>query len=303
MMIKKLTILTLLMALLACPDVAMAKKKKDNKRQQPQPQQEIRFEPQVKVVDYPIENPMAQLNGEWNLVQIDGDDVNLPRSMRAYLYFDVEAGMLYGNTGTNTLNATYKLDGNKFKVDNVVTTKIDGDYYQRLENRMLNCLNEANTISLLSEGDVEYMLVKHNRDELMKFRRQNLDFINGVWRVMRINETDIPRECDIKIVNDVDMKTVNIISGNNINIINGVMYIDPMIVHGIEFEDLEFRPTRYRWKYFDTETRLLIALEETLYCRKAISGNQIELYTKTLNNRGQFDDKVLVVLQRFDPRY
>ena len=271
MMIKKLTILTLLMALLACPDVAMAKKKKDNKRPQPQPQQEIRFEPQVKVVDYPIENPMAQLNGEWNLVQIDGDDVNLPRSMRAYLYFDVEAGMLYG--------------------------------YQRLENRMLNCLNEANTISLLSEGDVEYMLVKHNRDELMKFRRQNLDFINGVWRVMRINETDIPRECDIKIVNDVDMKTVNIISGNNINIINGVMYIDPMIVHGIEFEDLEFRPTRYRWKYFDTETRLLIALEETLYCRKDVSGNQIELYTKTLNNRGQFDDKVLVVLQRFDPRY
>lgn len=296
-MIKKLTILTLLTVLVACPNVAMAKKKKEVK--QP-PQQQVRFEPQVKIVDYPIENPMNQLNGEWNLVQLDGDEVYLPRAMRAYLYIDVEAGMLYGNTGTNSLNATYKLDGNKFKVDNVVTTKVDGGYYQNLENRMLSALNSANALALLKEGDVEYMVVKRNRDELMRFRRQNLDFINGVWRVMRINETDIPRECDIKIVNDVDMKTVNIISGNNINIINGVMYIDPMIVHGVEFEDLEFRPTRYRWKYFDTETRLLIALEETLYCRKADNGNNIELYTKVLNNRGMLDDKVLVVLQPYN---
>lgn len=298
-MLKKLTILSLLVALVLCPDVVMAKKKKDKKDNKPAP--EVIFEPKIEEIDLPITDYYSQLNGEWNVIEINEDQVTLPRSSRAYLYFDVQqpgrSGMIYGSTGSNSLNATYTMDGNKIKIENVVTAKNDDGYYMTIENNMLKCLDDAASLALSQKGDVEYMEIKNkHRNVLMKLWRNNLDFINGAWLVKKINGDDVSL-CEIRLVNDVDTKTVNIVSGSNI--INGKIYIDPTVNHGIEFEDL--RSTHYQWKYIDTETRLLIALEETLYCRY-INNREVELYTKERDNSGgridKFNDKVLVVLER-----
>ena len=291
LMFKKLTVFTLLFAVIACPDMAMARKKKDKDKNKPQNTQVI-FEPVIEEVDYPISNPKVQIDGEWNVVEINGEEVSLPKGSRAYLYFDVDAGQLYGSTGSNNLNANYTLDGNKFRVDALNLSKLDGGYYMHVERKMVNSLQDVTSISLSQKGEVEYMEMKKNRNVVMKLRRQNLDFMNGQWLVRRVNGSDV-RFCQINLVNDIDTKTVNIVSGSNI--INGAIYIDPMLEFGIEYEDL--KSTHNQWPHIDIETRLLISLEETQYCRR-LNDYEVELYTKEIDQRGKPVDKTLVVLEK-----
>ena len=288
-MIKKSTIIALVFALLAMPDVALAKKKKTKEEKILVVEQVV-----VEEKDMPITDFMTQLNGEWNVQEIRQTDVSLPRGARAYLYFDVMAGAIYGNTGTNSLNALYTIGkDNKINFSNVITTKMNGGYFQNVEKDLLKALADSYYIALTQVGETEYMELKNKRrDVIVKLRRQNLDFMNGPWLVKKINDVNVA-DRDIKLVNDVDMLTVNITSG--CNIINGVITIDPMKEYAIEYEDL--KSSHNQCPNIDTETRLLIALEETLYCRKH-SASEVELYTREIDDMGNLVDKPLVVLER-----
>ena len=288
-MIKKSTIIALVFALLAMPDVAFAKKKKTKEEKILVVEQVV-----VEEKDMPITDFMTQLNGEWNVQEIRQTDVSLPRGARAYLYFDVMAGAIYGNTGTNSLNALYTIGkDNKINFSNVITTKMSGGYFQNVEKDLLKALADAYYIALTQVGETEYMELKNKRrDVIVKLRRQNLDFMNGPWLVKKINDVNVA-DRDIKLVNDVDMLTVNITSG--CNIINGVITIDPMKEYAIEYEDL--KSSHNQCPNIDTETRLLIALEETLYCRKH-GASEVELYTREIDDMGNLVDKPLVVLER-----
>lgn len=288
-MIKKATIIALLVALVAVPDVAFAKKKKTKEDKVLVVEQVV-----VEEKDMPITNYMEQLNGEWNVQEIRQSEVHLPMGSRAYLYFDVQGGAIYGNTGTNSLNALYTIGkDNKISFNNVITTKMNGGYYQNVEKDLLRALDDAAYIALTQVGETEYMELKSKRREvIVKLRRQNLDFMNGPWLVKKINDINVA-DRDIKMVNDVDMLTVNITSG--CNIINGVITIDPMKEFAIEYEDL--KSSHNQCPNIDTETRLLIALEEALYCRKH-GVNEVELYTKEIDDMGNLVEKPLVVLER-----
>jgi len=280
----------LLVAIVACPDVAMARKKKDKKQDQKVP---VIVENKVEERDLPITDYMVQLNGEWNVVEIKEDPVNLPKGSRAYLNFDVLGGMIYGNTGSNSLNAMFAMNGNKISISNMLTTKKNGGYFQHVERDLLRALDDVNSLALTQVGETEYMEMKNKRrDVIVKLRRQNLDFMNGPWQVYMLNGVNV-LDRDLKLVNDVDMFTVNITSG--CNIINGVITIDPSREFAIEYEDL--KSSHNQCPNIDTETRLLIALEETQYCRKR-NQDEVELYTMERNEMGKMEQKTLVILKK-----
>ncbi|MBR6490149.1 MAG: META domain-containing protein [Muribaculaceae bacterium] len=286
---RKFTILFLLIAIVAaCPDVAQAKKKKTDKKPPV-----IVYEEVEEAVDLPITDEMAQINGEWNVIDIKDNPVSLPAGSRAYLLFDVYGGALYGNTGTNTINAFYKLNDNKITISDLLVTKKEGGYFQNVERDMLKALNEVASISLVKLGDTEYMEMRNkHRDIVMTLRRQNLDFMNGPWLVKTLNGANIVDK-DIKLVNDIDMLTVNITSG--CNIINGVITIDPFKEFAIEYEDL--KSSHHQCPNIDTETRLLIALEEAQMCHKR-NDYEVELLTTERNEMGKLVNKTLVVLEK-----
>ena len=75
-MIKKSTIIALVFALLALPDVAFAKKKKTKEEKILVVEQVV-----VEEKDMPITDFMTQLNGEWNVQEIRQTDVSLPTPM------------------------------------------------------------------------------------------------------------------------------------------------------------------------------------------------------------------------------
>ena len=291
-MIKKFVVLALVAAILACPDMAQAQRKKKTQYNERVPV--IVDEPKEEQ-GKPITNLMSQLNGEWNVIEIKGEDVNVSRSHRVYLNFDVKSGVVYGNTGVNTLNANFSVDGDKIDFDDIITSKKDGSYTQQgVERKFLDALDDVKNISLSQAGATEYMELKNKRNVLVKLRRQNLDFMNGPWMVKVINGVYVI-DRQIKLVNDIQMQTVHINSG--CNIVSGVISIDPSKEFGVEYEDL--RSSHMQCPNIDTETRLLIALEETLYCRKGQdNADEVELFTRETDETGKLADKVLVVLER-----
>ena len=292
-MIRKITILALLALLVAsCPDAAWGRKKKDKDKKEQK--QTVFIEQTLEEVDLPITNEMEQINGEWNVVEINETEVTAPAGSRVYLNFDVPGGMLYGNTGTNAINATYSLKrDNKISFDNMLVTKKQGGYFKYIERDLLKALDEVVSVSLVKVGDTEYMEMKNKRrDVVIKLRRQNLDFMNGPWLVKNINGEDVI-DRDIKLVNDIDMLTVNITSG--CNIINGVITIDPFKERALEYEDL--KSSHNQCPNIDTETRLLIALEEAQFCHKR-SDREVELLTTERDEMGKLVSKTLVVLEK-----
>jgi heat shock protein HslJ len=293
-MLKKITIFALLTAFLAVPNIADAKTDRKKKTRQDERMPVVVDAPQEER-SLAITNHMDQLNGEWNVVEIKNEEFSLSRSHRLYLYFDVRSGMLYGNTELNTVNANYTINGDKITISNTLTTHNEGLYSeQSLERSFLNALGDVNTISLSQVGDVEYMELKNKRNVLLKLRRQNLDFMNGPWDVKMINGVYVI-DRQIRMVNDIEMLTVHINSG--CNIVNGVISIDPTKEFGIEYENLISQNNQC--PNIDTETRLLIALEETLFCRKSPDNeNEVELFTREIDETGKMADKVLVVLHR-----
>ncbi len=290
-MIRTITIIALLFALLSCPDVAMGKKKKEKKEQKQPP---VFIEQTIEEIDLPITNEMEQINGEWNVVEINGSEVTSDAGSRVFLNFDVVGRMLYGNTGTNAINASYKLNkDNKISFSNMLVTKKNGGYFQYIERDLLKALDEVTSVALVKVGNTEYMEMKNrHRNMIIKLRRQNLDFMNGPWLVKIINGEDVV-DRDIKLVNDIDMLTVNITSG--CNIINGVITIDPFKEFAIEYEDLQ--SSHHQCPNIDTETRLLIALEEAQFCHKR-SNSEVELFTTEHDEMGKSVSKTLVVLEK-----
>ncbi len=293
-MLKKITIFALLTAFLAVPNIADAKTDRKKKTRQDERMPVVIDVPQEER-SMAITNHMDQLNGEWNVIEIKNEEFSLSRSHRPFLNFDVRTGRLYGNTGLNTVNANYTINGDKITISNTLTTHNEGLYSeQSIERSFLNALGEVNTISLFKVGDVEYMELKNKRNVLLKLRRQNLDFMNGPWDVKMINGVYVI-DRQIRMVNDVEMLTVHINSG--CNIVNGVISIDPTKEFGIEYENLISQNNQC--PNIDTETRLLIALEETLFCRKSPDNeNEVELFTREIDETGKMADKVLVVLHR-----
>ena len=292
-MIRKITIFALFLALMACPDAAFGKKKKD-KDKKDKKIETVFIEPLEQEVDLPITDEMEQINGEWNVVEINGSPVIPEAGSRVYFNFDVAGHMLYGNTGTNSVNATYKLGkDNKISIDNMLVTKKSGGYFQYIERDLLKAIDDVTSVALVKVGDTEYMELKNRRrDVLIKLRRQNLDFMNGPWLVKVINGEDVI-DRDIKLVNDIDMLTVNITSG--CNIINGVITIDTNKEFAIEYEDL--KSSHHQCPNIDTETRLLIAMEETQFCRKR-NDREVELLTTDRDEMGKSINKTLVILEK-----
>ncbi len=317
MKIKKLTIFSLVLAFLIMPMDALADRKRsknNNKREirneefnaNPVPapavvQEYEQPEPDVREAPVRINDISKQMSGEWNVVEVNGERVSLPRGMRAFLCFDFKSEMIYGNTGVNDLNASFEIKrDNRIEVENLIMTKKTANVYaaQNVERELLGVLRESPAISLSHKQDIVYMELKGKGRHVVRLRRQNLDFMNGEWIVKSVygKYLDIPSK--IRLVNDVNAKTVNIFSEGNV--INGVIYIDPTVEYGIEYENLI--STHNQWRYVDKETRLLIALEEVLYCRR-VNDREVELYTKVIDKSGRrYRDNVVVVLER-DRRY
>ncbi len=277
---KYSTILSIALALAVAlvPATAQAKKKKDKDRQQVTLADDRNTPKTVQV-----KNAAKQLYGEWNVLELNKKAVYTPE--RAYLYLDFAGGnRLMGCLGCNAVNGRFTLKGDKMSFSDLITTN-KGCSAEAAERSLLKALHDAHSFTLTRLDNTEFLTIndKHN-NPLIKLRRQNIDFLNGGWLVKELNGDNVEKR-NIKLVADVEMLTVNANSG--CNIINGVITINPNKEFAVEFEDLV--SSHNQCPNLSTETRMLIALEETAYCKK-LNDHETELLDR--------DGKTIVVLKR-----
>lgn len=270
---KKLTIITLIAALLLIPDTAMARKKKKKYEKS-----EVQIE-QPQVLDETpqpvvITRPAQQLYGEWDIESLRKKPISTRE--RAYIYLDFKNHKVYGNNGCNSLNGKFQLSGSNITFQDMITTD-QSCHNTTSERTIMKALSEVRNYNVTELYGMEYLNLMNNKGVvLMTLKRQNLDMLGGVWLVKEI-ENELVLDKNMRLVIDPVMQTLHGQTG--CNIINGIITIDTEKDFAIQFEDLS--STEHRCDDMTAETGLLLALERGEYCKR-INDNEVAL----LDGRG-----------------
>lgn len=197
------------------------------------------------------------INGEWvvysaNNKTTSGDD-------RPYVIFDEKSKQMYANNGCNTLNANYSINGDKITFVNLLSTqRYCASTDAPLEYDINNAFNNVKRISISEKGNEFYMsFLSEANQTLMVLRKANTDFISGIWKITKVNNTHCKNK-NLELALDLtDMK----LHGNvGCNTVNGEILLDASKPNSIMFLDLI--STKMACPDLDLESEILIALEK-----------------------------------------
>lgn len=285
---KKYIVIGLLAAMLLTPATLDARKKKDKKLEK----RGVNIENVTADVDQPmrevaVTDPAKQLYGEWDIVMMRKKKVYTLE--RAYLYLDFAGGnKVYGNNGCNTINGTFQLSGDNIKFNDFISTTHSCNNITS-EKTIMNTLSDVRHFKLETQYNAQYLSLMNSKSTvLMVLKRHNLDAMNGPWLVKEIDSENVS-DLNMRLVIDAQMQTIH--GDTGCNIINGIITLDPEKDMAIQFEDL--RSTDHDCETIDRETALLLALENTVSCKRI---NPYEM--ALLDNKGA----IVIVLQHIDLR-
>lgn len=231
-----------------------------------------------------INNIEQQLYGEWNILTINNKKVSTRE--RAYIHLDFKNHRLYGNNGCNVINGDFTANANKISFSNIITTMM-ACHNATSERSVMKALDDATSFKLLEKNKITFLHILNSRgNTIMTLRRQNLDFLNGAWTVKEIEGTPTADK-EVRLV--IDIEQLRIHGSTGCNIVNGTLYIDTEKDGAIQFQQLI--STRKMCANMKTETALLVALEETYFCKKGVN-NEIKL----INDKGE----VMAILSRLE---
>lgn len=280
---KKSLLITIILCIILAPATAMARKKKKKYEKK-----EVSIEQTIVAEQTPtpltITNPAEQLYGEWNIISIRKKPISTRE--RAYIYLDFASHKVYGNNGCNTMNGTFKQNGNDIIFKDFITTEASC-HNATGERTIMKTLSEVQHYSLSILYQVEYLNLLNSKGQvLMTLRRQNLDLLNGAWIVKEVEGNNI-LNANVRLVIDAVMNTIH--GNTGCNIINGIITIDPEKDFAIQFEDLH--SSGNDCDNIDNETAVLIALEQTEACKR-INDNEVGF----LDGKG----RIVLVLSRIN---
>ena len=225
------------------------------------------------------------INGEWMIYSINDKRVT-GEDNRPYITFEESSLRFYAFNGCNTLNGDYRLGtDNRISFSNVLSTMRscpDAEY----EYEINNAINAARSLSITQVGNEYFMSVFNEAKRgVMVLRKHNMDFLNGTWNVININEMRCDNE-DIGMV--IDIPQLKIHGNTGCNIFNGTLLIDPDKRNSIMFQQIA--TTRMACPDGEQEMALLIALEEVESCLRGKNADTVVLYDT--------DGKQVLVLRR-----
>jgi len=286
---RKFITFLLVAAVVLTPSTALARKEKDKKKYA---KKEVVIDPKAEQSSTPsavvITDPARQLYGEWTLLTIK--DKPVITDNRAYIYLDFAAGKVYGNNGCNDLNGTFQLEGKQLTFGSMITTE-RSCHNGSSERSFMKALADVRQYELLRLYNIEYLSLQNSKGhEIMRMKRQNLDLLNGAWTVKEIHGNNVS-DRNVRVVVDADLQTIH--GDTGCNIVNGLISIDTDTRKdmAVQFEDLH--STNYPCENIGAETNLLIALEQTVTCKR-INDNEVAL----LDNKGT----IVLVLHRLQLR-
>lgn len=206
----------------------------------------------------PINDILATFDGEWSIVEVNGENVVINGENHPKLTFTIEQekpGMIsvIGFNGCNYLNGAWNIKGSKIVPAGEFISTLKACDDAPYEYAVNQALDQAESYQFTDPSNI--VLLSSTAQPVMKLRRHNLAFLNGAWRVTEIEGAAI--SANVRIVIDVDEHKIH---GNaGCNILNGDITVNLDKRDGIEFKNLA--TSRMTCPDIATEQAFLLALE------------------------------------------
>ncbi|MDR0937779.1 MAG: META domain-containing protein [Mediterranea sp.] len=100
---------------------------------------------------------LSAINGEWNIVKVNGQAVPAGEGNQPFIGFDVQKKAIHGNAGCNRMGGEFTTAAkNAISFSRVVTTKM-ACLNMTAEDRVLKALNAVQSYKVLRNGDVSLL--------------------------------------------------------------------------------------------------------------------------------------------------
>lgn len=206
----------------------------------------------------PINDILKTFDGEWSIVEVNGENVVVNGENHPQLTFTIEESQpgivsVIGFNGCNYLNGAWNIKGSKIVPAGEFISTLKACPDAPYEYAVNQALSQADSYQFTDPSNM--VLLSSTSTPLMKLRRHNLAFLNGAWRVTEIEGAAIT--ANVKIVIDVDEHKIH---GNaGCNVLNGDITVNLDKGNGIEFKNLA--TSRMMCPDIATEQAFLLALE------------------------------------------
>lgn len=221
----------------------------------------------------PEELKRGVVKGDWAIESVYGKKAVGEKA--PFLKFVPDEKRVYGNNGCNVINGTYRYNASDSTInfDNIASTMMMCAKEGLTDYEINTALGATKFYSWKIEGN-DYYLTFYDETgrEVMNLMHQNFEFLNGTWRVTRINDQPVNVE-GMKMVIDVDEGKLH--GNTGCNIMNGNLEVDMDQPNSISFSAIAV--TRMMCPEMQHETALVVALEEVSAARP-VSGSEVILY-------------------------
>lgn len=221
----------------------------------------------------PEEVEHGVVKGDWAIETVMGKKAvgeNPP-----FIKFVPSEKRIYGNNGCNVINASYQCNPNDstLSFDHIASTMMMCGAEGLTDYEVNTALGSTKYYSWrVDENDYWLTFYDESHREMMTLMHQNFDFLNGTWRVTRLNDRPIDNP-DMKMVIDVDEGKLH--GNTGCNILNGRLDVEMDQPNSISFSAIAL--TRMACPDQQQETEFVVALEEVSAARP-VSVNEVVLY-------------------------
>lgn len=237
---------------------------------------------------------VKSISGEWAVVEINGRELTVNGDNRPTFTFtaapDVAGAVsLIAFNGCNYLNGTYLVGEKKLVPQSELISSLMACPDAPYEYEINQALARVTDYTVERTGGISTLrLMDDTGRVVLLLRNHTLAYLNGAWKVLRIDNKTVPSTASVEVVIDIQSRTIH---GNaGCNLLNGEILLNLDVPAGIEFGKL--RTTRMTCPEIETEQHFLVALEQV----KAAANVDAD-HASLLDDKGE----VIISLERIDP--
>ena len=246
---------------------------KKNKKSSSKPLMPKEEAGQVEKQHYAVAVSDNILNGEWTVAEVNGAKVTGEEN-RPYINFSVAEKRFYGSNGCNIINGDFVVNGTELSFENVIATQ-KACHEAPFEYEINYTMSQVKSYMVDRIGNEYYLsLFDANKVQVMVLRKHNMDYLNGAWQVMTIDNESCDGE-GVQMV--IDIPELKLHGNTGCNIVNGQLLIDPDKENSIQFHQLI--STLKACPNQSVETSFLVALEKVESAKKG-EGDTVLMYDK-----------------------
>lgn len=204
--------------------------------------------------------------GKWEIIRVGNTIVDRDEDM-PYLTFEPATGHFYGNDGCNTINGSYRMNGQDVIMFYGVLSTMRDCPDVTFDRDIAAVINDATAsrLKISTVGQETFIGFFNGEDKMvMQIRRGELAFLNGNWKIETVaglGEPQVPADIFF------DLGELKLHGNTGCNYFNGSIYLDHRESNAVDFSQMGV--TRMACPYTAQETAILVALEQTA---KAIEG-------------------------------